>query len=117
MSDGNPARPGPGVELCALSEVNDPGSKGFEFRDDDNLFAGFVVRRGDEVTAFVDICPHAGWRLSVRDNYLNRTRDRIFCAGHRAEFEFDGAGVAGMCVGLQLTPWPVSVVDGVILTV
>jgi nitrite reductase/ring-hydroxylating ferredoxin subunit len=114
MSD-NPARPASGVSLCAFSELNDPGARGFEFRDDDDFFAGFVVRHGDEVAGFVDICPHAGWRLSVRGSYLNRTKDRIFCTGHRAEFDFTGLG-SGICVGQRLTPWPVAVVEGMVVT-
>jgi nitrite reductase/ring-hydroxylating ferredoxin subunit len=114
--DATSAQPLPGVELCPLSEINNPGSRAFEFRSEDSQFVGFVVRRGDEVHGFVDWCPHAGWRLSTRGSYLNRTKDRIFCSGHRAEFEFGGMGVIGRCVGLSLVPWPVAVVDGVIYT-
>ena len=48
MRDGpdNPARPGPGVALCALADLADPGSKGFRFREDGKMFAGFVVLVG-----------------------------------------------------------------------
>ena len=44
MRDGpdNPARPAPGVRLCAVAEIADPGSKGFRFRVENRLFAGMA---------------------------------------------------------------------------
>ena len=43
--------------------------------------------------------------------------DLIACSWHSALFEFDsGACVGGPCGGTRLTPWPVAVVDGMIVT-
>jgi len=42
VSEG--ARPPPGARLCALSEIADPGAKGFRFREGPAMFAGLVVR-------------------------------------------------------------------------
>ncbi len=99
-----------------MADLTDPGSRGFEFDDGDAFFAGFVVRHGNAVAGFVDYCPHAGWRLSPRGNFLNRAKDGILCTGHRAEFDFDGLGTVGKCIGLSLTPWPVTVIEGMVVT-
>ena len=120
MRDGpdNPARPGPGVRLCALTDLADPGSKGFRFRQDGQMFAGFVVQVGGEVRGYVDSCPHAGWPLAAWDDrYLTREGDLILCGGHAALFRpLDGLCVAGPCAGQALDPWPVQVTGGEVLT-
>jgi nitrite reductase/ring-hydroxylating ferredoxin subunit len=107
----NPARPAPGVVLCALDEIPSPGARGFRFRADDAVFAGFVVRRGEAVVGYVDSCPHAGWPLAgPSGRFLTRDNDLILCGGHAALFRIeDGAMVAGPCENVALTPWPVRV--------
>ncbi|WP_374575291.1 Rieske (2Fe-2S) protein [Phenylobacterium sp.] len=114
----NPARPPAGVDLCALGDLADPGAKGFRFRQGEALFAGFVVRQGEEVRGYVDSCPHAGWPLSALDDrYLTRDGRRLLCAGHGALFRpADGTCVAGPCAGEALTPWPVTVAAGRVVT-
>ena len=114
----NPARPGPGQALCRLDELDDPGAKGFVFRDDAAMFSGFVVRLGDEVKGYVDSCPHAGWRLAgISDNFLTREGRYILCAGHGALFRpADGECVAGPCFGDRLEPWPVKLENDVVVT-
>jgi nitrite reductase/ring-hydroxylating ferredoxin subunit len=114
----NPARPAPGVLLCAVEELSDPGAKGFRFRAESKMFAGFVVRKGGALTAYVDSCPHAGWPLAAFDDrYLTREPALILCAGHGALFRIeDGACVAGPCMGEHLQPWPIQVRDGNIFT-
>jgi nitrite reductase/ring-hydroxylating ferredoxin subunit len=114
----NPARPVSGAVLCPLNEIASPGSRGFRYRVEDAVFAGFVIRRGDEVVGYVDSCPHAGWPLSgPNGRFLTRDNDLILCAGHAALFRIeDGAMVAGPCQNVSLTPWPVKIVDGAIVT-
>lgn len=113
----NPARPPAGQRLCTLSEIADPGAKGFRFRADSRLFAGFVVRAGGLVAGYVDQCPHAGWPLGAFDDrYLTRGGDRILCAGHGGLFNLNGEGVATPCIGQRLTPWPIEVRDGEVFT-
>ena len=114
----NPARPAPGLKLCDLSEVADPGARGFRFRNGEAQFAAFIVHREGRVFGYVDSCPHAGWPLAmVDDRYFNRTGRYLLCAGHGALFEPDsGACVAGPCSGERLEPWPVTVQNGAILT-
>jgi len=114
----NPARPPPGVRLCAVGELADPGSKGFRFRQDRFLFAGFLVRQAGEVRGYVDSCPHNGWPLSVLDDrYLTREGDRIICAAHGAVFRpLDGVCVGGPCANDRLAAWPVTVLGGEVFT-
>lgn len=116
-SSENPARPAAGVRLCSLDELADPGSRGFRFRSDRWLFAGFLVRAGDLLAGYVDSCPHASWPLAALDDrYLTRDGDRILCAGHGALFRLDGLCVAGPCEGRRLSAWPVVVRDGAVWT-
>lgn len=115
--DENPARPAPGVKLCELSEIADPGTKGFRFRSERWLFAGFVVRAGDLLRGYVDSCPHAGWPLAALDDrYLTRDHRHILCAGHGALFKLDGVCVAGPCAGDRLKDWAVVLKDGAVWT-
>ena len=104
------------MRLCAVDEIADPGSKGFRFRVDSRLFAGFVVRSGDLLAGYVDQCPHAGWPLGFDDRYLTRAGDHILCAGHGALFDLQGIGVTMPCVGERLTAWPVEIRDGEVFT-
>lgn len=114
----NPAQPAPGVALCALAEIEDPGAKGFMFREGDALFLGLVVRVGDEVYGYVDRCPHAGFPLgNIAGRYLTREGDLILCAAHGALFRRgDGACVSGPCAGRALTRWAVRLDDGLVVT-
>lgn len=113
----NPAQPLPGLRLCALADIPEPGARGFRFRQDRTLFAGFLIRAEGQVRGFVDSCPHAGWPLSSLDErYLTRDGRRILCAGHAALFDLDGLCTAGPCLGERLTGWPVEVRDGEVFT-
>ena len=42
-----------------------------------------VVRKGDELVAYEDVCPHAGWRLSAGEIIDGR----LECPGHGWEFD------------------------------
>ena len=110
----NPAQPPPGTRLCDLAEIADPGAKGFRFRLEELLFAGFVVRRGDDVRGYIDRCPHAGTPLALMgDRFLTREGGLILCSSHGALFRIDdGLCVAGPCAGRTLWTWAVEVVGG-----
>ena len=116
--DVNPARPAPGVRLCRLADLADPGARGFSFRAGDALFAGFVVRAGGEVRGYEDRCPHAAMPLALLpDRYLTREGDLILCASHGALFRpLDGLCVGGPCAGQALTAWPVRLAGETLVT-
>jgi nitrite reductase/ring-hydroxylating ferredoxin subunit len=114
----NPAQPAPGTLLCRLDDLADPGARGFYFRADDMLFHGFIVRRAGEVFGYIDRCPHAGTPLAaVGDRYLTREGDLILCGTHGALFRPEsGLCIGGPCAGQSLTPWPIRMEAGQILT-
>lgn len=107
-----------GVPLCGLESLADPGARNFVLQIGEAYFHGFVVRRGEAVTGFVDRCPHAGLPLAQElDRYLTRDGDYVMCSWHGALFRpDDGYCVGGPCAGRSLEPWPVAVVDGVVTT-
>ena len=100
--------------LCTLDALADPGAKGFDFDD----FRAFVVRTGDEVRGYLDLCPHAGWPLAMSDaRRLTKDGAFLLCTGHGALFRRDdGMCIAGPCEGRALQPWPVRVQDGAVVT-
>ena len=107
-------RPPPGHLLCRLDEIADPGARGFVFGEGETRFAGFVVRRGETATGYVDACPHVGVPLALTPTgYLTPRGDYVICATHGAMFQpDDGLCVAGPCVGRRLRPWAVEVAEG-----
>lgn len=112
------ARPLPGARLCAAEALELTGARGFAFTQGDARFSAFVVRTGEGAAGYLDRCPHAGWPLAFQEHdYLTRDRAFIICAGHGALFRpEDGVCVAGPCAGRALTPWPVRVEEGVVVT-
>ena len=101
--------------LCRLDEIRDPGSKGFE-RDDGSIF---VIRRGSEVTGYINSCPHTGGPLDwVEGQFLDQCGQYIVCATHGALFRpGDGLCIAGPCAGDRLKPVAVTLSDWVVYLV
>jgi nitrite reductase/ring-hydroxylating ferredoxin subunit len=108
----------PGVRLCPLELIPDPGARNFVLQIGDARFHGFVVRRGGEVRGYVDRCPHTGLPLAQKlDDYLTPCGELIACSWHGALFRTqDGYCVGGPCAGESLIAWPVEVCDGAIRT-
>jgi len=102
--------------LCRFDELEDNGSKGFSLRLDSGEWNIFVVRRGDQVYGYRNVCPHRGTNLDwLPDRFMDPDREYIQCATHDALFRVeDGVCVAGPCVGKRLTAVPVSIDDGVV---
>jgi nitrite reductase/ring-hydroxylating ferredoxin subunit len=113
----NPAQPVTGTVLCRLEDIPHGEAKGFVFREEGALFAGFVLREGQDVRGFIDRCPHNGMPLSALPNqYLTRDGKFIICSGHGALFlKGDGVCVAGPCAGDSLEGWAVTVSDGAVV--
>jgi nitrite reductase/ring-hydroxylating ferredoxin subunit len=107
-----------GVSLGPLEQIPDGTARNFVLQMRAGRFHGFVVRRGESVVGYVDRCPHMGVPLAqTLDDYLTPGGTRIACAWHGALFEIgDGLCVGGPCVGARLTPWPVTIADGAIVT-
>ena len=103
--------------LCALSELDATGSKGFAVGDGDWPLRGFLVRTAKGVAAWINTCPHAGHPLNFRpDRFLTPDGNLILCASHGALFTRDtGLCIAGPCPGQSLTPVPIEVVGGFVM--
>ena len=73
-----------------------------------------LCRRGTQVRAWLNVCPHAGRRLDWAPGQFLKSRDgQLVCAAHGATFELDGGlCVAGPCRGDSLRAVAVEVRDG-----
>ncbi|WP_414636998.1 Rieske (2Fe-2S) protein [Arenimonas sp.] len=73
-----------------------------------------VVRRhGDQVKAWLNVCPHAGRRLDWAPGRFLVDQGRLVCAAHGASFEMErGECVAGPCRGASLVAVDVTVDGG-----
>lgn len=103
--------------LCALDELDDPGTRAFRVGRGDWPLSGLVVRRGAEVHAYVNRCPHAGHPLNLRPHeFLTADGSLLLCHSHGALFEIaTGLCVAGPCPGARLRRVPVEVAAGYVL--
>ena len=102
--------------LMRLEEVADGESRGFKVYFLGEMLDGFLVRRGERVSAYVNSCPHTGAPLDWNpDQFLDPGGELIQCAIHGARFEIDsGLCVHGPCLGRHLRPVPVAVRGGII---
>ncbi len=102
------------VDLGPFADLDDPGSKEFRIGDGDWPFKGFVVRQGEEVFAYQNVCPHAGHALNWKpDSFLTPDRASIICASHGAAFSIaTGECFAGPCPGRSLRKVAVGIRGG-----
>ncbi len=87
---------------------------------DDGELAILVVRHGDEVRAWLDLCPHRALPLTQQDGrVLSADGTRLRCSVHLAEFcARDGHALTGGGAGMGLTPIPLRLgADGVVRVV
>jgi nitrite reductase/ring-hydroxylating ferredoxin subunit len=75
-----------------------------------------VYRDGEQVRAWLNICPHAGRRLDWSPGKFLLGKDgSLICAAHGASFELAaGECTAGPCRGASLRAVAVEVVDGIV---
>lgn len=73
-----------------------------------------LMRDGERVHAWLNVCPHAGRRLDWSPGQFLVGKDgHLICAAHGASFELEhGVCVSGPCRGQSLRAVPVCVVDG-----
>ena len=104
---------GSGTVLCALSELTDPDSRGFQVPSKGRIF---IVRFGEKVSGYVNICPHRTTPLDWKHHqFLTVEKDAIMCATHGALFTIsDGVCFRGPCRGLKLEPVPIGIKSGLV---
>lgn len=93
--------------LCRLDEIPDGGAAAVDARlaDDGDAAATSLIllRQGEQVHGYLNICPHAGRRLDYAPGKFLLKGDTLICAVHGATFNRrDGLCVAGPCRGQQL---------------
>ncbi len=90
--------------LCALADVPDGGSAGFDAATADEPVGILAVRRAGTLWLYVNRCPHVRLPLDFQPGqFLDRSKTRILCANHGALFDIEsGACVGGPCTGHSL---------------
>ncbi len=106
-----------GLELARLETLPDPGAIVVRVSADDAWGALIVARTGDQVAAFRNRCPHAGYPLQRADGRVLVQEGRfIVCSAHGASYTLEsGACAGGPCNGEALERVAIVVRDGVVV--
>ncbi len=95
--------------LCAFDDIPDQGAIEVEI-DGDSLV---VLRYGTQVTAFHNICPHAGRPLNWAPGKFLLSAGQLVCAAHGASFKPEnGECIGGPCRGQSLKAVNIALFDG-----
>ena len=97
--------PQPGHVFCTTEEIEEGKGKDFVFRGEEKkLFLVFIVRKNEELYAYLNLCPHWGLPLNWRPGkFFTPDGQYLFCANHAAAFQVeDGFCVSGPCRGASL---------------
>jgi nitrite reductase/ring-hydroxylating ferredoxin subunit len=103
------------LDLCAVAEIPDPGTRGFEIgQGPQPRLRLFVVRNGGLMAAYRNSCPHTGAPLEWQpDQFMDIDNSFIQCSIHGALFRpEDGFCVRGPCAGGSLERLDLVVVQG-----
>ncbi|MCC5995832.1 MAG: Rieske (2Fe-2S) protein [Oceanicaulis sp.] len=102
--------PAPGTALKALDAIPDPGGAPADYAETPIL----IVRSGETVRAFINVCPHQGRPLCLPSGRTLVSEGRyLVCPFHGASFEIGtGACVGGPAGKSALKPVPVRVENG-----
>lgn len=100
--------------IARLEDLPDGGLAEATVEIDGVAESMILLRHGDAVRAWLNICPHAGRRLDwAPGEFLRSKTGDLVCAVHGATFELDrGLCVAGPCRGDSLRAVPVRIEDG-----
>ncbi len=92
------------ASVLRMDDLEDPGSAALRGGTDAGAVEVMVIRRGDRLDAYVNVCPHVALPLDFRPGrFLNVGRTHILCANHGALFRIDdGVCIAGPCVHARL---------------
>jgi len=103
-----------GKILCRIEDIPDGGATSVDVDSSTGGFSLVLLRRGDQVFAFHNECPHAGRRLDWSPGKFLVKDGVLICAAHGAMFDVPtGSYLAGPCRS-GLARFPVVVRDGVV---
>ncbi len=102
------------LALAHVERIEDGGLAEAEATLDGDPESLILYRDGDNVRAWLNVCPHAGRRLDWAPGKFLKSREGLLvCAAHGASFELQaGECVAGPCRGDRLRAVAVVVRDG-----
>lgn len=106
--------------LCRLQEIPDGGATAVDARlrgpdGLEELVSLILLRRGEQVWGYLNVCPHAGRRLDYAPGKFLLKQDILICAVHGASFEsISGSCVGGPCRGDRLRRVSVQVEEGAV---
>lgn len=105
----------PAMPLCRVEDIPDGGVLGLDPADP-NGEALVLSRNGNEVRAWLNVCPHTGRRMDYAPNLFLYKAGKLTCAVHGATFALaeNGLCVQGPCRGESLAPVPLRVEGGAI---
>jgi nitrite reductase/ring-hydroxylating ferredoxin subunit len=86
-----------------LDAIPDDGATETLFDSPNGSGSVVVIRRGEQVFAYRNVCPHAGRLLNWAPGRFLFDKGRLVCAAHGAVFEVEsGLCVEGPCRGSSL---------------
>ena len=99
------------VRLCALTQIPDGDSTGFQVAEGGSRHDLIAVRHDRAVFIYRNSCPHIGAPLDFAPGrFLSLDKTHILCSTHGALFRIeDGVCVSGPCLGDSLEPVAASV--------
>ncbi len=106
------SEPSPGTPLKSLDDVPNPGGAPADY----DALPILILRTGEIVRAYVNVCPHQGRPLCLPSGKTLVSEDRfVVCPFHGASFEIDtGAGAGGPSGNGRLKPVAITVIDGTV---
>ena len=105
--------------LCSLEDIPDPGAISVLVGRGPRALDVIVARRGANVIAYHNACPHQGTPLETfPDRFLDEYATHLVCSTHGARFRLgDGFCVWGPCEGEYLKPLAVRIQNGAVYLV
>jgi nitrite reductase/ring-hydroxylating ferredoxin subunit len=89
------ARPPPGTRLADLAALPDGAAIVVDHAVGLTRFSMLLVRQGDTVRGWLNVCPHARWPLDTPDGRVLLHQGLLVCAAHGALFD----PMTGQCRG------------------
>lgn len=97
--------------LCRIDEIPEGGA--IEVADQEGPDTLVLLRLGDQVRAYLNVCPHAGRPLNWAPGRFLLAHGQLVCAAHGAAFRpEDGHCIGGPCRGESLRAIPTELRDG-----